>query len=144
MKVIVSSTFKSPAQSVWEKLQLSQTLVQISRGVVAFTTADSFPVRWEPHMPLDTHLKLFTFVPFGAYRIEFLKIEPVQMEMQTKENGGLITQWDHTMKVLALDDDQARYTDTIEIQAGWATAIVCLWAYGLYHYRHIRFKKLLK
>jgi len=52
--------------------------------------------------------------------------------------------WNHTLKVLPIDEANCRYSDTVDIDAGRATAFVAALAVGIYRYRQRRWHKLVR
>jgi hypothetical protein len=62
----------------------------------------------------------------------------------THEYGGLLTAWDHTLRVEPIDEHRCRYSDTVAIDAGRATRLVAAIAVGIYRYRHRRWHKLVR
>jgi len=89
---------------------------------------------------------LFAFHVIPAYRhtIEIVEVDEANRTVRTHEHGGLLKAWNHTLHVEPIDGRSSRYTDTVDIDAGLATALVAVVAKGIYRYRHRRWRKLVR
>jgi len=50
----------------------------------------------------------------------------------------------HTIRLERIDSGHTRYTDEVEIGAGWKTPFVCLWAKLFYAHRQRKWVRLLE
>ena len=65
-------------------------------------------------------------------------------ELYSNEMGGAIRVWNHLIKIEPESDATCRYTDQIDIRAGWMTLGVWLYAHVFYRYRQSRWKRLIR
>jgi hypothetical protein len=63
---------------------------------------------------------------------------------RTNEHGFVLRAWNHTLDVEPTGDDHCRYSDTVDIDAGPATAFVAASAVGIFRYRQRRWHKLVR
>ena len=62
----------------------------------------------------------------------------------THEGNEHVPVWNHRIVLNGLPDNRCIYTDIVEIDAGWKTLFVFLWAKCFYTHRQKRWIKLLK
>ena len=74
-------------------------------------------------------LHIVRFGPDGIYSMEWNKHVPV---------------WNHNITLVRLDEGHTRYTDQVEIHAGWKTLFVWLWANLFYAHRQKKWVALLE
>ncbi|MGV9797898.1 hypothetical protein ACWDTP_07545 [Mycobacterium sp. NPDC003449] len=81
-----------------------------------------------------------------AYRhtIEVVDVDPAIRTIRTREHGGVLRRWDHTLHVEPVADGTCRYSDIVDIDAGPLTGMVVVLARGIYAYRHRRWRKLVR
>jgi hypothetical protein len=143
MKAKISSTFNTPADRAWSAIRESKTLLFVTKGFLGFQGAEKFPEKWVEGRTEKTRLLFFGVIPGWNHQLHFTEISDVKREQFTKEGGGLISQWNHLIKVEPINSSQCQYTDEIEIKAGIFTPLVWLYANTFYHYRQFRWRKLI-
>ncbi|OUS27074.1 hypothetical protein A9Q99_17900 [Gammaproteobacteria bacterium 45_16_T64] len=143
MKVIVSSAFQAPAELIWTLVKKSATLVYVTKGVLAFTGSSTFPEQWQQGHTVDSSLRFFGWLPGWRHQITFVKIDDDQRILSTNEGGGLVSVWNHQIRVVADAEGISRYVDEVDIRAGIVTPLVWGYAQCLYRYRQWRWKSLL-
>jgi hypothetical protein len=89
-------------------------------------------------------LRLFGLVPLGTRTLVFERIDPECMEVQTRERDQLVRRWDHLIRLRSLDTGRCRYSDKIEIEAGWLTPLVWLFAAWFYRHRQRRWQTVAR
>lgn len=86
--------------------------------------------------------RLFGVIPFGTHTIHIVRFDPAGVS--SREGNEHVPVWNHDILMDPLDADHTRYTDRVEIQAGWKTVFVWLWANLFYAHRQRRWIRLLK
>ena len=144
MRVHVESIWAREPDEVWDKVQQSDTLVYIARPLIRLAPigSDGFPARWRENTTIECKLYLLGFVPLGTRRLTFERIDFARREIQTREQDLLVRRWDHHIRVESAGPGSARYSDTIEIEAGPLTAVVWAFAHFFYRYRQRRWRTL--
>lgn len=142
--VIKSSVFISDTGKIWEKLQQLTTLQYIAAPHVTFVLEDKCanPV-WKSGETYRFRLKLFGVIPLGVHTIRILTIDQNRFVIITSEDNPFVPVWNHRIELKKIDDRCTRYTDEVEIDAGWKTPIVYLWAKMFYAHRQKRWTDLL-
>lgn len=145
MLAVTTSHFNATPDTVWQLLERSDTLVYITRGVINFQQAAEFPTHWSEGYSVRTDLTVLRIATIPDYEISFVRIDPMTREIETREGGGDVQQWDHRMTITAsADGTTCWYTDEVEVAAGARTWVVWLFAKLVYRYRHVRWRKLLQ
>lgn len=143
MKAIIKTELNCPANSAWLLVKQSETLIYVCKGLLSFKDQECFPLVWKEGEVIETALRFFGLIPAWRHSIQFKKISDQTMTMLTQERGGLVQHWNHEIKVEDKNNATCIYTDTVDIQAGFFTPVVWLFANMLYRYRQRRWKKLV-
>lgn len=81
-------------------------------------------------------------IPFGVHTIRIVRFDVDGIS--SREGNARVPVWNHDITLIPLDDAHTRYTDCVEIQAGWKTLFVWLWARGFYAHRQRKWIRLLE
>ena len=63
--------------------------------------------------------------------------------ISSREGNEHVPVWNHDISLVRLDENHTRYTDRVEIHAGWKTVFVWLWAKMFYAHRQRKWIRLL-
>lgn len=132
------------ADRVWFAMQSPATFLYVCRGLFGIPALAG---RTEPLRPGErgtAWLWAFHCIPAYRHTIEVIEIDATTGTARTHEHGGIVTTWNHTLQVVAITDQTCRYTDTIEIEAGHATALVAAIATRIFRYRQRRWHRLVR
>lgn len=99
---------------------------------------------WQLNKPYILQLYLLKFIPLGEHRITLIKIDKGVKRVIIQENRKLAKVWNHGIAFQEVEPGKVHYTDEIEIQAGWLTPAIWLFANLFYRHSHRRWKILLK
>ena len=137
-----TSIFPVPRDVVIKKLQQLETLQYIASPYASFVPLDNREsFIWTVGSTSSYRLKLFGVIPFGIHTI---KIERFDEEtVRSSEGNRFVQLWIHKI-YLKNNGTQTEYTDEVDIDAGWKTIFVWLWAKSFYSHRQRRWLKLLK
>lgn len=132
------------AERVWRAMQYPVTFLYVCKGLF---NIPALAGRSEPLRAGERGTAwLFAFHVIPAYRhtLEIADVDEATHTIRTKEHGGIVRAWNHTLHVEPNDDGTCRYRDTIDIDAGPATPIVAAIATGIFAYRQRRWRKLVR
>ena len=141
MIVRKSSVFPAPRDVVFEKLQKLETLQTIAKPYATFEPVGSVDPVWTAGSSSDYRFRLFGVIPFGTHTIHILLFDPEGIS--SKEGNEHVPVWNHDITLYPLDEYHTVYTDRVEIQAGWKTVFVWMWAEAFYAHRQRKWIKLL-
>ncbi len=146
MRVAVESVFPCSAVLAWEEVLTSRLLVEVAAPLVAIRPApgEELPERWLAGSAVRVRSYLFGVIPLGERALRFERIDPAACEIQTRESDRLVRRWDHLISIQPAADGCCRYRDQIDIDAGWFTAGVWLFAQWLYRHRQRRWQAVAK
>ena len=142
MVIRKSSVFPAPREEVYTHLQRLETLRYIASPYATFTPVENNnDFSWSEGAVSSYHFKLFGFIPFSIHTIRIEKFD--QSGIQSREHNKHVPVWDH---LIILEDlgNQTKYTDEVEIHAGWKTVFIWLWAKAFYAHRQRKWIRLLK
>ncbi len=139
MIVEISTKLEIPAEKAWRTVKKSSTLVFITKGLLGFSQKN-FPAEWKEGETVTTRLFLFNFIPAWKHEICFVLIDDNKFELYTNEKGGMVSVWNHLIKIDKANDNSCFYSDKVEIEAGILTPIICFFAKNFYRYRQRRWR----
>ena len=123
MIVRKSSVFPASRETVFEKLQQLETLRYIAKPYATFEPIGEAVSTW------TVGSTILRFDPDGV---------------SSHEGNERVPVWNHDIMMESIDANHTRYTDRVEIQAGWKTVFVWLWASAFYRHRQRKWIRLLK
>ena len=128
MTVWRSSVFPAPAEEIFRRFQRLDTLQYIAAPLATFSPTGETPpdgeLRWEAGKTFAFRLRLFGVIPLGDHVIRVLEFGDRPYAIFTRESNPSVPTWNHRIEFSALDADRTRYTDDVEIGAGWKTPLI--------------------
>lgn len=144
MKTVrVESELPTGAERVWQAMQHPAAMSYVLRGLFGMPVLAG---RTEPFRAGESGsgwMFLFHVIPLHRHHITLVDLDPETRTMRSRERGGLVREWNHTLHVEPVCEHRCRYSDTVEIDAGPFTGLVAAAAKGIYAYRHRRWRKLV-
>ena len=142
----ISTEFDCTLEAFWEQIVKPWSLQYVASPILGFRplVAGAFDGEWIAGQSYAVRLYLFKILPLGRHRIDVVSIDRDANVIVTQESGLLAPVWDHTVRFEPVGLGRLRYSDEIEIGAGWLTGLVWLFAHLFYRWRQIRWKKLLR
>jgi hypothetical protein len=146
MRSFVESRLPCDADLAWSAVQTSALLLEVCAPLVRIRPmpGDRFPERWLAGETIRCRSSLLGILPLGMRTIHFERIDPDAGEIQSRESDRLVQRWDHLVRVRPDANGGCRYSDEVEIEAGWRTPLVWLFAQGLYRFRQRRWRGLAR
>ena len=126
MVVQKTSLFPASKEIVFCKLQQLKTLQYIAWPYAAFEQIGETVSTWEAGSTSAYRFRLFGVIPFGTHTIHIVRLDPDGIS--SREGNEHVPVWNHDITLKAVDAKHTRYTDRVEIQAGWKTVFIWLWA----------------
>ena len=142
MIVQKTSVFPASRDVVFQKLQRPETLQTIAKPYAAFEPVDNAATIWTVGSKSSWRLRLFGFIPFGTHTIRIVRFAPGRIS--SREGNEHVPVWNHDILLVPIDENHTEYTDRVEIQAGWKTVFVWLWAKAFYAHRQRKWIRLLR
>ena len=142
MVVQKTSLFPASKETVFRKLQQLETLQMIAKPYATFEPIGETVSAWAVGSTSAYRFQLFGVIPYGTHTIHILRFDPDGISSQ--ERNEHVPVWNHDITLKAVDAKHTRYTDRVEIQAGWKTVFIWLWANAFYTHRHRKWIKLLR
>ena len=138
-----SSVFPAAKDEIFRRLQKLKTLQYIAHPYATFKSVDDTEeLTWEEDSAFAFHFKLFALIPFGVHTIKVIQFD-IEKGIYTQEGNKHVPVWNHKIILEKIDENTTKYTDIVEIQAGWKTLFVYLWANCFYSHRQKKWKRLL-
>jgi len=142
MVVQKTSVFPASRETVFENLRKLETLQYIASPFATFEPEGDAAVVWEEGSESSYRFRLFGMIPFGTHTIRIIRFSPDGIS--SREGNEHVPVWNHDITLVSLDDKRTQYTDRVEIQAGWKTLFIWLWANMFYAHRQRKWIRLLQ
>ena len=142
MIVQKTSVFPASRDVIFQKIQRLETLQYIAKPYAAFEPVGDAASTWAVDNTSSYRFRLFGLIPFGTHTIHIIRFDPDGIS--SHEGNEHVPVWNHDIKLEVLDDAHMRYTDRVEIKAGWKTPFVWLWANAFYAHRQRKWIRLLE
>jgi hypothetical protein len=142
--VYVETILPTNAHRVWAAMLSPVTFLYVCRGLFGVPALSGRSEALRLGECGTAWLLAFHLIPAYRHTIEVVDVDEATKTVCTHEYGGIIKNWNHTLHVEAIDEHSCRYSDTVDIDAGVATAIVATMAIGIYRYRQRRWRKLVR
>ncbi len=143
MRVIVKTELNLPIVKAWGLLKQTDTLARVARGVMNYEGLVNFPDEWAVGVDGNLRPRLWGMAPTDHF-VGVAEFDPSQYLIRTEEHGGPITRWSHEMQLFEHYPNRCILVDTIDIEAGWRTFLVVLFAHYFYRHRHRQWQKLVR
>jgi hypothetical protein len=142
----VSTVLPSSEGELWQKIIEPKSLQYVASPIVRFVPdeAGALAGEWEVGRAYPLRLYFLKFIPLGRHAIQLRKIDKVENVISSEERGLLARVWNHNITFREVSPGTLSYTDEIEIQAGWLTPAIWLFAHFFYRHRQRRWKVLLR
>ena len=137
-----TSVFPAPAEEIFEKIKKLETLQYIAKPYASFEPVEPGSGTWTAGSVSSYRFRLFGIIPFGTHTIRIIRFDP--RRISSREGNEHVPVWNHDITVVRLDDTHTKYTDRVEIRAGWKTVFVWLWANLFYAHRQKKWIRLLE
>lgn len=142
MIVKKSSVFPASRDVVFKKLQKLKTLQYIAKPYATFEPVGAAEPVWTADSTSAYRFRLFGMIPFGTHTIRIIRFDPEGVS--SREGNEHVPVWNHDITLIPLDADHTKYTDRVEIRAGWQTPFIWLWANAFYAHRQRKWISLLE
>lgn len=137
-----SSVLVAPAGAVWAAVKTPSAFRTVTRRLLTMPSIAHRDEPWSQGETVVGWVFLFGIVPFSRHHLHIARIDDAARCLSSREHGGMLRRWDHDILVEPLDARSCRYTDRIEIEAGFVTPVVVLWARWFYAMRQRRWREL--
>ena len=140
----VETELPTSAERVWDAMVQPASFLYVTRGLLGFPALAGRTDSFRTGEVVVGRLFLLNVIPANRHTIEFLDVDQRTRSLRTHEYGGLLQRWDHALCVEAISDIRCRYSDTVVIDAGSMTPMVCRVATVFYRYRQRRWSRLVR
>ena len=142
MTVKKTSVFSAKQSNVFELLQRFDTLAYIAKPYATFKNIDGqTELVWEVGKSFSFDFKMFGFISLGVH---IINVKEFNIDnIYTNEGNPFCPIWNHRIILKEIAERKTEYTDEVEIEAGWKTPFIYLWAKAFYSHRQKKWIKLL-
>lgn len=141
--VRVETTLDTTADRVWAAMKHPASFLYVCRGLFGWPALNGRTDQIREGEAGSGWLFLFHFLPLHRHGIEVAELNENTMTIRSREHGGILRRWDHTLHVEPAGPQRCRYRDTVEVDAGALTGAVAAGARWIYRYRQRRWHRLV-
>lgn len=139
----VETRLPTDAERVWSAMLHPAAFLYVMRGVFGVPALAGRTALIRQGERASGWLMLFHLIPVSRHTIHVVEVDEATRTLRTREHGGPLTMWNHTLHVEPAGPGHCRYSDTVEIEAGRLTGAAAVVAVWLYRYRQRRWHKLV-
>ena len=143
-KVVVTSVFETDIENIWCKIQDIETLREICKPKASFISYGNIPPVWKAGETFYFPMFLHRFIPIGKHTINVIKIDKKSREIVSNEYNKRVTIWNHYIQMEKITENVIKYTDSVELYAGYLTPLVAWWTLYFYKHRQKKWQKITK
>ena len=142
MTVKKTSVFSAKQSNVFGLLQRFDTLAYIAKPYATFKNIDGqTELVWEVGKSFSFDFKMFGIISLGVH---IINVKEFNIDnIYTNEGNPFCPIWNHRIILKEIAERKTEYTDEVEIEAGWKTPFIYLWAKAFYSHRQKKWIKLL-
>lgn len=136
-ELTVTARYPRPADTVFADALSFAEMATATRGVAVYK--DMPQGAMEEGRTYTLNVTVWGIMRNPNYQVHVERIDPALRQVQSREFGWMIRQWDHTLSVTPDPDssgDGCIWTDRIVIDCSWATGYMSWVAKVLYRTRH--------
>lgn len=147
MRVRIETVLDCSAERAFAEASKPSLLLHVAAPIIRFRPLQpaTFPARWTEGRQLVA-LHLFGLLPIGTQwvGIEYPAARSGEYRIRDNGAGQLARRWDHLVLIRARPDGRCAYRDEVEVEAGWLTPLVALFARLFYAHRQRRWRRLVR
>ena len=145
MQIVERSTLlAASADAIWAAVKTPSAFRFVTRGLLVMPVIRSRSGEWREGETVVGWVFLFGFLPFSRHHLHIARIDDSTRTLSSREFGGLIAMWNHDIEVVPVDSMTCRYRDRIEIEAGFLTPVIAVYARWFYRMRQRRWRALAR
>jgi len=116
----VSLTARVPCEpaEMWRAVVSPVGFRFVSRGLVHWPVVATRTARWREGETVEGWMFFFGFVPVARHQLTFVTLDDDSRTFHTNEKGGIITAWEHTIRVTPDREGGSRVDDTVTFSGG--------------------------
>ena len=142
-KVVVTSVFETDIENIWRKIQDIETLRDICKPKASFISYGNIPPVWKEGETFYFKMFLHRFIPIGKHTINIIKIDKEARKIVLNEYNKRVTIWNHYIQMEKIAENVTRYTESIELHAGYLTQFAAWWALKFYKHRQKKWQEII-
>lgn len=143
-RIIVTSEFESNIKNIWIKIQDIETLREICSPKASFIANKNSPIVWRNGESFVFKLFLHKFIPIEKHTINVVKMDEESHKIDTNEYNGTVTIWNHYIEMEEISYSTTKYTNIVDLYAGWLTPFTAWWTLKFYQHRQRKWQKIAR
>lgn len=142
--IYLETELPASADKVWHAMCHPASFTYVTRGLIG---TPALAGRTEPFREGESGtgwLLLFDLIPVSRHTIYLASLDEPARTPRSREHGGVLRTWNHTLHAESAGDQRCRYSDIVDIDAGPLTGTIAALAIWIFRYRQRRWHKLVR
>jgi hypothetical protein len=143
----ISTLLSAPIERVASEVACPKLMRHVAAPLLRFDllSPSTWPAQWVDRGQYRVAIRLFGLIPMGwqEIRTHIARAEAQRYEFEDRGFGMLVKLWHHRIVLQADGEHMTRYTDQVEVRAGWLTPFAVAFAWGFYRWRQYRWHRLI-
>lgn len=131
------------ADAVWQAMQHAGSFLYVVRGLFGLPALTGRTTPFREGEQGSGWILAFHLIPAWRHTIQLVELDDDTRTMRSREHGGVLRSWRHTLHVEPTGEQSCVYSDTIEVDAGPLTGLVARMTVGIFRYRQRRWHRLV-
>ncbi|MBZ0251755.1 MAG: hypothetical protein K8I02_00310, partial [Candidatus Methylomirabilis sp.] len=123
MVLRLTTSLACTADAAWGAMKRKETFFYVAKGFLGVSNAEAFPEVGAVGQRFEGRLLAFGILPLWKHRIEIAEVDEARRRIRTREGGGPVRVWNHTLLAEPKGPERAAYTDEVEFRAGALTPL---------------------
>ena len=130
----ISHDYAVSAQTLWEDLLDPNALAESMKGAITYVGLPTEPV--DQGEAFTVKLKRWGWFPMGSWTMKVVERDDESFVLRSEEHGGLVRLYKHRLSIEPTGPNSCRYTDHIDLDAGFLTPLIFPTFKKMYLRRH--------
>jgi len=143
-QIVVTSEFETNIENIWCKIQDVDSLREICNPRASFVFCDDSLLVWEEGKSFLLKVYLHKIIPLGKHTLNMIKIDKKSREIVSNEHNKAVQIWNHYIKMEDIHGSTTRYTDVVDLYAGFLTPVIAWWSLKFYKHRQRKWQKIAR
>jgi hypothetical protein len=143
--IYLETELPASADKVWHAMCHPASFTYVTCGLIGILALAG---RTEPFREGESGtgwlLLLLHLIPISRHTIYLASLDEPARTLRSREHGGVLRTWNHTLHAEPAGDQRCRYSDTVDIDAGPLTGFIATLAIWVFQYRQRRWHKLVR
>lgn len=133
-KHTIAKIYPVSAQALWDDILDPNALAASMKGSLTYSGLPTEPVFEGQRIVVS--IKRWGWFPMGRWTMNVVRRDDERRILESHEHGNLVRSYRHRLEVDPLSENEARYTDYLDLDAGIFSRLIFPMFVSMYEKRH--------